>query len=71
MPIFWDIIPFCLYIPVRYYKLLVLYDSSVLSMSVMGSQKIDTVCIGQWVDVWDELYLVFFWNLLNFAKPLN
>ena len=39
------------------------YDLSVLSMSVIGCQKS--------LDRWGELYPVFFWNFLNFAKPLR
>ena len=48
-------------------KVVVYYDLSVLSMSVMGFQKE----IGWWVGGVSSIQFYFyFWNLFNFAKPL-
>ena len=45
-------------------KVVSYYDLSVLSMSLMGFQKV-------WMRVggWGELYPILFWIFLNFAKP--
>ena len=51
-------------------KVVVYYDLSVLSMSVMGfEKKIGWGWVG-WVRC-IQFFFVDFWNLFNFAKPLN
>ena len=46
------------------------YDLDVLSMSVMGFQKIEVWMGGGWGEIYPSFFGDF-WNLFNFAKPLT
>ena len=51
-------------------KVVIYYDLSVLSMSVMGFQKKSLNGAG-WVGCALSSFILDFWNLFNFAKPLT
>ena len=71
--LFWGSKPcvFCLYIGPTLLKVVSYYDLSVLSMSVMGFHKSLDMARGEWVGWALSSFILDFWNLFNFAKPLQ
>ena len=62
--IFWSSIPYmCILTVYALQKVVGYYDLSVLSMSVMGLDRVRSIQF--FLDFWN------FWNFFNFAKPLS